>query len=202
MMTEHRVVYCVAFGVAVLFTLFQFISPFILENNAYPSVYYDHIDPVEVQDAGFFGDIAVWTYNVGKITCHQITERSFVLNGNQMPICSRCLGIYIGIMLILGIGVLINPKGDFFRSLQYFIPTSLKRVGNVNSILLIIGSLLIVPMIFDGLLQYFTVYESTNVIRFFTGFLFGIVEGGFIIGVLAWLINSIFVADVNLMNNR
>jgi uncharacterized membrane protein len=36
-------------------------------------------------------------YGVGSLVCHQIPERSFYLSGFQLPVCARCLGIYIGV---------------------------------------------------------------------------------------------------------
>jgi uncharacterized membrane protein len=31
--------------------------------------------------------------------CHRITERSFVVNGRQFPLCARCTGMYLGVAL-------------------------------------------------------------------------------------------------------
>ena len=36
-------------------------------------------------------------YGFGSLICHQISERSFHLFGFQLPVCARCLGIYVGI---------------------------------------------------------------------------------------------------------
>jgi uncharacterized membrane protein len=35
-------------------------------------------------------------YGIGSLICHQIPERSFYLAGFQLPVCARCLGIYVG----------------------------------------------------------------------------------------------------------
>ena len=35
-------------------------------------------------------------YAVGALICHQIPERSFHLAGMQLPVCARCLGLYVG----------------------------------------------------------------------------------------------------------
>ena len=35
-------------------------------------------------------------YGIGSFICHQIPERSFHLAGFQLPVCARCLGIYVG----------------------------------------------------------------------------------------------------------
>lgn len=42
---------------------------------------------------GWAGALA---YGVGSFICHQIPERSFHLAGFQLPVCARCLGIYVG----------------------------------------------------------------------------------------------------------
>lgn len=31
--------------------------------------------------------------------CHRITERSFMINGRQLPLCARCTGMYLGVAL-------------------------------------------------------------------------------------------------------
>lgn len=36
-------------------------------------------------------------YGLGSFICHQIPERSFHLAGFQLPVCARCLGIYVGV---------------------------------------------------------------------------------------------------------
>ena len=36
------------------------------------------------------------TYLVGSAICHQRPDRSFRLSGVQMPVCARCVGLYLG----------------------------------------------------------------------------------------------------------
>ena len=43
-------------------------------------------------------------YLVGSLICHQIPERSFHVDGNQLPVCARCLGIYAGATLMACLG--------------------------------------------------------------------------------------------------
>ena len=38
-------------------------------------------------------------YAIGDLLCHQYPERSIMLNGNQMPICVRDVGILIGLSI-------------------------------------------------------------------------------------------------------
>jgi hypothetical protein len=39
--------------------------------------------------------LAVGTYLVGSVICHQQARRSFHLEGVQLPVCARCTGIYL-----------------------------------------------------------------------------------------------------------
>lgn len=40
--------------------------------------------------------LAGFLYVFGSVICHQISERSFYMDGAQLPVCARCLGIYAG----------------------------------------------------------------------------------------------------------
>ncbi len=42
-------------------------------------------------------------YTLGSYICHQRPERSFWLEGSQLPVCARCLGVYAG--AVVGSGV-------------------------------------------------------------------------------------------------
>ncbi|MEM2892175.1 MAG: DUF2085 domain-containing protein [Thermoplasmata archaeon] len=89
-------------------------------------------------------------YTVGDVECHQIAERSYYLNGNQMPFCARDLGLFVG--LAFGFAIV-----SFFRF-------------RGNPFLLLLG---LVPMGVDGGLQLVTSYESMNPVRLATGVLAG-----------------------------
>jgi uncharacterized membrane protein len=34
-------------------------------------------------------------YAAGSVICHQLPERSFFLDGRQLPVCARCTGLYL-----------------------------------------------------------------------------------------------------------
>lgn len=40
--------------------------------------------------------LAAGVYAAGALVCHQRPERSFHLAGAQLPVCARCLGLYVG----------------------------------------------------------------------------------------------------------
>lgn len=80
--------------------------------------------------------------------CHCRDDRSFHYKGMKFPVCARCTGILLGWFLCLITYRFIN------------IP-------------IYVMFLMVVPLIVDGLIQYFTSYESRNIRRLFTGVLFG-----------------------------
>lgn len=90
-------------------------------------------------------------YSIGDIECHQIASRSFYLNGNEMPFCSRDLGLFIGLAGGFGLAT--------FRRYKF------------NPFLVFVG---LAPIAIDGGLQLVTSYESNNLLRLATG----IVAGG------------------------
>lgn len=90
-------------------------------------------------------------YWLGDAECHQIANRSFFLNGNQMPFCSRDVGLFLGF-----------PIGLAALSFRRLI---------VNPVLVLIG---LVPIGVDGGLQLVTSYESNNPLRLATGIVAGI----------------------------
>ena len=96
-------------------------------------------------------------YKSGDRLCHQKADRSFFLNGNEMPFCSRCTAIWIGLAVGLGFMVLY--------------------VIELNEKFLVAIILSLIPIGVDGIGQLFGFWESTNFIRLITGLLAGIVCG-------------------------
>ncbi|MCH1540018.1 MAG: DUF2085 domain-containing protein [Candidatus Poseidonia sp.] len=121
---------------------------------------------------------AGFIYAFGDLNCHQKHERSWEVNGNQMPVCTRDVGIFAG--LFIG-GWLFSRRGwnrwtvrDTNLSL---LPKSwLEPIYAKNKRTIAwfgIGVLICLPLIFDGFLQLLTSYESTNAKRVLTGLPFG-----------------------------
>lgn len=91
-------------------------------------------------------------YSAGDVNCHTIKERSFFINGNQMPFCARDVGIFFGMVIGLGITLFIRLEIKLWW---------------------LFGGL--APMGIDWLLNsYFHVYHN-NFSRLATGGLAGIV---------------------------
>lgn len=87
--------------------------------------------------------------------CHGIEGRCLLIWGVPMPICSRCVGIYLGMLAALALFVAIAA----LRS-------------HVMSALLL--AFLTAPLVFDGLSQALGLRESTNALRLATGSLAGL----------------------------
>lgn len=90
-------------------------------------------------------------YMIFKLICHQKPERSYFIFGAQLPVCARCLGIYVGLLL----GACIYP---IFKKLNDTKIPDFKYIG--------FG---IIPIFVDGISQVFHLYPSPAYIRFITG---------------------------------
>ena len=90
-------------------------------------------------------------YVFGDIYCHQLTERSYRLNGNQMPVCSRDVGLFAGLLMGGIVGMFLSRR---FPLTFLFIALA--------------------PMLLDGGMQALTSYESFNLLRVITGLAAGI----------------------------
>lgn len=88
--------------------------------------------------------------------CHQISERSFHIAGHKLAVCSRCTGIYAGVLA----GVLLYP-----------LARSLGRRGAPSPVWLILSS---VPITLDFALGFFGIWRNTHTSRLLTGALLGI----------------------------
>jgi uncharacterized membrane protein len=152
----------------------------------------NHGDNAEIghnqEDLGFFSwsdlnPIAAFVYAFGDLNCHQKSERSWEINGNQLAVCARDVGLFLG----LAIGALLwREKGlnrwtirDSFLSIfkDEQIEFLYKKDRRMLGMILVI-SLGAIPIGVDGFTQLLSPYESTNIVRLITG-----IGAGF---VLSW----------------
>jgi len=121
--------------------------------------------------------LAVWLFStpggllgkadaVGYAVCHRIDARSFHLGDRQLPLCARCTGIYLGVIL----GLAAMAAGG--RSRAGMLPPR-------GVIAILVG--FIALMGFDGINSYLTffpslphLYEPRNWLRLTTGTLNGL----------------------------
>lgn len=92
--------------------------------------------------------------NVFNLICHRKPERSFFISGYQFPVCSRCTGFYLSLILY------------FIYAYYFFV--------DYTQFLLICAVLLLVPAGYDGITQLLGLRESNNILRFITGLVGGI----------------------------
>jgi uncharacterized membrane protein len=165
--TDRRIIWIGFWLVSSVLVLPQFIVPLALPTGTI------HLPAVDTPN-----EPVLWPYAVGASFCHQRSDRSFTLNGNQLPVCERCLAIEIGIVIASCAAVVVQPKGGFFSALGAFLPSRLRS----QPAILAVGLALMLPMAIDGSLQLITTYISATPQRLATGFLFGIGYIGLAIG--------------------
>ena len=109
-------------------------------------------------------------YKFFSFLCHQIPSRSFHVENHAFAVCTRCFGVYSGLLL----GFIIYP---FFRRIEEIEP--LPRVWLF---------LALVPMGIDWSLGFFEIWENTAFSRFITGMILGVACAIFIIPALVELL--------------
>ncbi len=105
----------------------------------------DNMDSIEEMNP-----LAAAVYIIGDVYCHQKLDRSFTMNGNEMPFCARDVGIFLGLAMGMLLIMVLRPR---FHLLLFIA--------------------LVVPILLDGGMQYLGAYESNNVVRIITGGLGG-----------------------------
>lgn len=102
-------------------------------------------------------------YGFFSYLCHQMPSRTFHLSDSAFAVCSRCFGVYFGLLF----GFMIYP---FIRSIENIDP--FPRVWLFLSL---------VPMGIDWSLGFFDIWENTHASRFVTGLILGTACGIYII---------------------
>ncbi len=99
-----------------------------------------------------------------RLMCHGLTRRCLELFDVPMPLCARCVGIYLG--LLAGVA--------FF----WLVPLLRERVMRNVAVAAI------VPLALDGLTQLSGIRESSNPLRMATGMIAGLAFG-------LWILSAI-----------
>ena len=172
----------ILFSITFFYLLSNFLAPLMLEPgtvndmdaNANRVDYWDKWKDMMSEGHVYEGII----YLFGDINCHQKHTRTYTINGNQMPICTRDVGIFLGGSVGFLILFLATPKLDFYQTFFSVLPSKFqerlfKRVSRKQLFFLILV-MAVVPTGFDGIYQLASDYESTNFTRIVTGFIFGI----------------------------
>jgi uncharacterized membrane protein len=105
---------------------------------------------------------------IGYAVCHRIDERSFHVGGQQLPLCARCSGMYLGAVLGLAFQAItarrkagMPPKSVIIPLVLFFLAFA---VDGTNSYLYLMKS------VYGGRLDFIpTLYIPNNTLRLFTG---------------------------------
>ncbi len=102
-------------------------------------------------------------YHFFGFICHQISARSFYIAGEQFGVCSRCFGVYFGLLF----GFAIYP---LWRNIEEIEP--LPRFWLFLSL---------IPISVDWSLTIFGIWENTHLSRFITGLILGVACATYIV---------------------
>ena len=119
-----------------------------------------------IAEAYNFTFVSTPIYTFFGFLCHQMTERSFYLVEHSFAVCSRCFGVYFGLLF----GFTVYPL--------------LRHIENAEPVSRIWLFLALIPMALDWSLGYFEIWENTHFSRFSTGLILGTACAVFIIPAL------------------
>lgn len=127
---------------------------------------------------GFLG-FSLALYGFFSFICHQIADRSFYIFGEQFAVCSRCFGVYLGLV----VGFSAYP---LWRKVDAVEPP--RRFWLFLSL---------IPITIDWSLTFFGIWENTQASRFVTGLILGIACGTFIVPAIVEIARNlkVFTAD-------
>lgn len=103
---------------------------------------------------------------IGSSICHQLPSRTIYINNMPLPVCARDTGIYIGV---------------FFALIYIFLKNRFNSDRPPGIKLTFFLCILMLPMIYDGVTSYIGLRDTSNILRLYTGALFGIPMPFFIV---------------------
>jgi len=155
-------------GLSLFYTMSNFLAPAIMEPGTV-----EHIDGTasmdHIEDWKELNGFSRVIYAFGDSQCHQMDHRSLYINGNQMPMCSRCTALFIWANLGLVTAMFLRPEYDISLTSVKMYPKRMRRAILKNNKVLLSWLLLcflcVLPTGADGFYQLLTPYESTNFTR-------------------------------------
>ncbi len=105
--------------------------------------------------ANGFQNFSTPIYTFFSYICHQMPERSMHIAGHAFAVCSRCFGVYFGLLA----GFAIYPL--------------LRRIEEIEPLARFWLLLSMIPISIDWSLTMFGIWENTHFSRFVTGSILG-----------------------------
>lgn len=118
-------------------------------------------------------------YKFFSFICHQMPDRSFHILEHKFGVCSRCFGVYFGLL----VGFIIYPLVRYIEEIE-----PLPRVWLFLSM---------IPIGIDWSLGVFGIWENTFLSRFVTGLILGAACGIFIVPALVEIVRLLRRKPVN-----
>ncbi len=116
--------------------------------------------------AGGFESVSAPVYTFFSFICHQMDWRSFHIENHPFAVCTRCFGVYFGLLF----GFLIYP--------------ALRKVEEIEPLPRFWLFLAMIPIAIDWFLGVFGIWENTHLSRFLTGLILGAACAVFIVPAL------------------
>jgi uncharacterized membrane protein len=126
-----------------------------------------------IAKANGFVAISSPLYTFFSYICHQISERSFHIEHEQFAVCSRCFGVYFGLLA----GFVIYP---LWRAIDEIEP--IPRFWLFASL---------IPIAIDWSLTIFGIWENNHASRFITGLILGVACATFIVPAIVEITRNI-----------
>lgn len=123
--------------------------------------------------ANGFENISTPVYTFFSYICHQIPERSMHIDGHAIAVCSRCFGVYFGILAGLVIYPIWRPPDYLEPPAKFWLFLSL------------------VPISIDWSLTVVGIWDNTHFSRLLTGLILGVACSTFIIPALVEIFRNI-----------
>lgn len=80
--------------------------------------------------------MAAALYAAGSLICHQMPERSFHVDGFQLPVCGRCLGLYLGGVMGASAGAVAPQRHRLTSAARRFAVTAALAVPTLTTLVL------------------------------------------------------------------
>ncbi len=112
-------------------------------------------------------------YHFFSFICHQLPSRSFYVDGEEFGVCSRCFGVYFGLLA----GVAVYPLW--------------RRIDEIEPLARFWLFLACIPMGIDWSLTFLGIWENTPLSRFVTGLILGVACSTFIVPALVEITRNI-----------